>query len=64
MKWCDRRGAALGVFWRYIAKGLAKTRAFPDNNALIFALPGSPMTTLNILMAQMNTFVGDFEGNT
>ena len=22
------------------------------------------MSTLNILMAQMNTFVGDFEGNT
>ncbi len=38
--------------------------AFPDNNGLISPPPESSMSTLNILMAQMNTLVGDFEGNT
>lgn len=34
----------------------------PDNSALIVE-PDTAMTTLNILMAQINTLVGDFEGN-
>jgi NAD+ synthase (glutamine-hydrolysing) len=38
--------------------------AFPDNNGPIARPPESSMSTLNILMAQMNTLVGDFEGNT
>ncbi len=43
--------------------GLAMTGTFSDNSALLFHLE-LPMTTLNILMAQMNTLVGDFAGNT
>lgn len=38
--------------------------AFPDNNRPLSRSPESSMSTLNILMAQMNTLVGDFEGNT
>jgi NAD+ synthase (glutamine-hydrolysing) len=37
---------------------------FSDNSALIQRLFESLMRTLNILMAQMNTLVGDFDGNT
>lgn len=48
---------------RFPGPGLAMGGAFPENSDLtrkadIF------MSTLNILMAQMNTLVGDFEGNT
>ena len=38
--------------------------AFPDNNGLQSRAPESSMSTLNILMVQMNTLVGDFDGNT
>tara|TARA_R110002072_G_scaffold302854_1_gene489181 strand:+ start:16668 stop:18356 length:1689 start_codon:yes stop_codon:yes gene_type:complete len=38
--------------------------AFPDNSALIPQALENLMSTLNILMAQMNTLVGDFDGNT
>jgi NAD+ synthase (glutamine-hydrolysing) len=44
--------------------GLATQRAFPDNIVFAIPQPRSSMTTLNILMAQINTFVGDFDGNT
>ena len=37
--------------------------AFADNNGLRPLASESSMSTLNILMAQMNTLVGDFEGN-
>jgi hypothetical protein len=45
-------------------EGLAIGAAFPDNTNLILSSPESSMSILNILMAQMNTLVGDFEGNT
>ena len=47
-----------------MGEGLAIDGAFPDNTSLIPLPPESSMSTLNILMAQMNTLVGDFEGNT
>ena len=49
--------------WWSQEKGLVMQGTFPDNSALFF-VSGFLMTTLNILMAQVNTLVGDFTGNT
>jgi len=46
-----------------IATGLAMQGAFLDNDDLLLPERSPPMSTLHILMAQMNTLVGDFEGN-
>jgi NAD+ synthase (glutamine-hydrolysing) len=61
-------GVALRLLYSYHCDscnvGLAMGRAFLDNSVPTLQPPENSMNTLNILMAQMNTLVGDFEGNT